>query len=153
MRKLVTEFKEFALKGNVIDLAVGIIIGTAFGGVVTSLVQNIFNPILGKIMGTVDLSQIFISLDGGEYQTIAEAKAAGATTLNIGLFLNTIIDFIFVAFAIFIIVKEINRLRRKQEKNPPPSQKTCPFCFSQINIKALKCPQCTGDLKEEASTS
>lgn len=116
---MLSEFKEFAVKGNAMDLAVGVIIGAAFGKIVTSMVNDIITPLIGLILGKVDLSNMFIALDGGDYATIAAAKEAAAPVLAYGLFLNTVIDFVLVAFAIFIVVKQINRLRREE---PPPAE-------------------------------
>lgn len=138
------EFKEFAMRGNVMDMAVGIIIGAAFGKIVSSLVSDIIMPPVGKLMGGVDFSNLFISLSGGQYASLDAAKTAGAATVNYGVFLNTIIDFIIVAFAIFILVKALNRARRKQETPPAqPSTKLCPECMMEIPIKATRCAHCT----------
>ena len=139
------EFKEFAVKGNVVDMAVGIIIGAAFGKIVTSFVGDILMPPIGLLMGKVDFSNLFVNLSGKPYESLAQAKAAGVATINIGLFLNTIIDFVIVAFAIFLMVKWINRLKRAPE--PEKTTRECPFCFSSISIRAVRCPQCTSELK------
>jgi large conductance mechanosensitive channel len=137
------EFRDFAARGNVVDLAVGVVIGAAFGKIVTSLVSDIVMPPIGLILGHVDFSNLFISLSGKHYDTLAAAKAAGAPTINYGLFINTVIDFSIVAFVIFILVRQINRLTKK----PDPKTKDCPFCCSTIALKAVKCPHCTGDIK------
>jgi len=144
------EFKEFAMKGNVLDMAVGIIIGAAFGPIVTSMVNDIIMPPIGLLLGNVDFSNIFAVLKegsktAGPYASIASAKAAGAVTMNFGLFVNTIINFIIVAFAVFILVKNVNRFRKQEEA--APTKKDCPFCFSSIPIKATRCPSCTSELK------
>ncbi len=144
------EFKEFAMKGNVLDMAVGIIIGAAFGPIVTSMVNDIIMPPIGLLLGNVDFSNIFAVLKegsktAGPYASIAAAKAAGAVTMNFGLFVNTIINFIIVAFAVFILVKNVNRFRKQEEA--APTKKDCPFCFSSIPIKATRCPSCTSELK------
>ena len=139
------EFKEFAAKGNVMDMAVGIIIGAAFGKIVASFVDDIVLPPLGLLLHHVDFLNLFITLGGGDYPTIAAAKAAGAPTLNYGLFLNTVLNLLIVAFAVFLMVKQINRWK----KVPAPASATtkeCPFCASSIPLKATKCPQCTSQL-------
>ena len=142
---MLQEFKKFAMRGNVIDLAVGVVIGAAFGKIVGSLVTDVIMPPIGLMLGGVNFSNIFINLSGGEYATLAEAKEAGAATINIGLFINTVIDFTIIAFAIFLLVKQVNRL---MPAPPPPavSTKECQYCFSAIPIKATRCPQCTSQL-------
>ncbi len=141
---MLKEFKEFAVKGNMIDMAVGIIIGAAFSKIVTSLVNDIVMPPLGFILGKVDFTNLFVSLSGKTFSTLAEAKAAGAVTLNIGLFLNAVIDFLIVGFVIFIIIKQINKL--KKEPVVEIKTKECPYCYSVIPIKATRCPNCTTEL-------
>ena len=146
---MIKEFKEFAIKGNVIDMAVGIIIGGAFGKIVTSFVNDVIMPLIGRLLGKVNFSDLFIDLSGQGYNTLAEAKAAGAPTVNYGVFINTIIDFIIIAFVIFLVIRQINRLKR-QPAPPPPgpaTTKECPFCLSVIPIKATRCPNCTSELK------
>jgi len=140
------EFKEFAAKGNVMDMAVGIIIGAAFGKIVSSMVDDIIMPPIGLLLHHVDFANLFISLSGGDYATVAAAKAAGAPTLNYGLFLNTVLNFLIVAFAVFIMVKQINRWK-KAPAPEAPSTKECPYCASQISLKATKCPNCTSDVR------
>jgi large conductance mechanosensitive channel len=149
---MLKEFKEFAMKGNVIDMAVGIIIGAAFGTIVNSLVQDVIMPPIGLLLGNVDFANIFAVLKEGKvagpYASVAAAKSAGAVTINFGVFINTVISFILIAFAVFLLVRTINRLRRQEEVPPPaPATKDCIYCFSQIPIKATRCPQCTSDLK------
>ncbi len=144
------EFKEFAMRGNVVDMAVGIIIGAAFGTIVKSLVDDVLMPPIGLTLGNVDFSNIFITLkDGakaaGPYASLAAAKTAGAVTLNLGVFINTVISFIIVAFSVFLVVKGMNRMKREQEP-PPPSTRDCPFCFTTIPIQASRCPHCTSEL-------
>lgn len=139
------EFKEFAMKGNMIDMAVGVIIGAAFGKIITSLVNDVIMPPIGLLLGKVDFSNLFLNLSGKPYGSVAEAKTAGAATLNYGLFLNTILDFVIVAFAIFFVIKQINRFRRKVEE--APTTKECQYCASAIPLKALRCPQCTSEIK------
>jgi large conductance mechanosensitive channel len=142
------EFREFAMRGNVVDLAVGIIIGAAFGKIVTSLVNDIVMPPIGLLLGRVDFSSLFINLSGQPYASLAEAKAAGAPTINYGVFLNTVIDFVIVAFAIFLLVRFINRLSRQLETTPSaPTTRECPFCLSSIPLRATRCPQCTSTLQ------
>jgi large conductance mechanosensitive channel len=141
------EFKEFAMKGNVIDMAVGIIIGAAFGKIVTSLVGDVLMPPIGKLMGNLDFSNLFLSLDGTSYASLAAAKAAGAPTVNYGLFVNTVIDFAIVAFVIFLLVKQINRLKKDTPAPPGPATKECPYCLSTIPLKASRCPNCTSEVK------
>jgi large conductance mechanosensitive channel len=146
------EFKEFAMRGNVVDMAVGIIIGAAFGSIVKSLVSDVIMPPIGLLLGKVDFSNLFIVLKGGAtpgpFASLEAAQKAGAVTLNYGVFFNTVITFVIVAFAVFLIIRAINTLRREEEAPPvEPSNKECPFCFSSISIKASRCPQCTSDLK------
>ncbi len=145
---MLKEFKEFAMKGNVLDMAVGIIIGAAFGKIVTSFVSDVLMPPIGRLMGKMDFSNLYINLSGGEYKSLADAKAAGAATLNYGLFLNTILDFLIVAFAIFLLIRQVNKMRAPKPAPPgPPTTKECNYCTSTIPIKAVRCPQCTSDLK------
>lgn len=140
---MLKEFKEFALKGNVIDLAVGIIIGAAFGKVVQSLVTDVIMPPIGMLAGKMDFSSLFINLSGKNFETLAEAKKAGAATLNYGLFINNIVDFTIMAFVVFIMVKQVNRLKKAEPEAPAPETKDCPFCLSKVSLKATRCPQCT----------
>jgi large conductance mechanosensitive channel len=142
------EFREFAMRGNVVDLAVGIIIGAAFGKIVTSLVNDILMPPVGLLLGRVDFSSLFLNLSGQSFTSLAEAKAAGAATINYGVFLNNVIDFVIVAFAIFLLVRFINRLTRQLEAAPAaPATRECPFCVSSIPLTATRCPQCTSTLQ------
>ncbi|KLU64244.1 large-conductance mechanosensitive channel [Desulfosporosinus acididurans] len=143
------EFKEFSLKGNVIDLAIGVIIGGAFGKIVTSLVSDIIMPLLGILLGKVDFSNLFIVLGSGHFKTIDEAKKAGVATINYGTFINNIIDFLIIAFSIFIVIKQVNRFTKKKDvEDEPPKTKTCPYCITEINLKATRCPHCTAILNE-----
>jgi large conductance mechanosensitive channel len=136
------------MRGNVVDLAVGIIIGAAFGKIITSLVNDIIMPPVGLLLGRVDFSNLFINLSGQPYASLAEAKAAGAPTINYGIFLNNVIDFVIVAFAIFLLVRFINRLSRQPEAAPAaPNTRECPFCLSSIPLRATRCPQCTSTLQ------
>jgi large conductance mechanosensitive channel len=142
------EFREFAMRGNVLDLAIGIIIGAAFGRIVSSFVSDVLMPPVGLLLGNVDFSNLFINLSGQPYASLAEAKAAGAPTLNYGLFLNAIIDFLIVAFAIFLLVRLINRLQRQRQEEQPatPTTKECPYCLTTIPLRATRCPHCTSEL-------
>ncbi len=146
---MLKEFKEFAMRGNVVDMAVGIIIGAAFGTIVKSLVSDIIMPPIGLLLGNVDFSNLFIVLKNGTqpgpYTSVSNAQAAGAVTVNYGVFLNTMFSFIIVAFAMFILIRSINQLKKKEEALP--ATKECPFCFSTIHIKAIRCRHCTSELK------
>ena len=152
---MIKEFKEFALRGNVLDMAVGIIIGASFGSVVSSLVEDVIMPPIGLLLGNVDFSNLFIILRQGEaagpYPTIAEARLAGAVTLNYGLFINTFITFLIVAFAVILLIRSVNKFQRAEETAMvEPTSKKCPFCFMDIPIKAIRCPQCTSDLERDS---
>jgi large conductance mechanosensitive channel len=142
---LLKEFKEFAAKGNVVDLAVAVVMGAAFGKIITSLVNDLIMPPIGMILGNVNFSDLFISLRGS-YATLEEAKKAAAPTINYGIFLQAIFDFLIVAFGMFLLVKQINRIRSGAQP-PPASTKECPFCISTVAIKATRCPECTSELK------
>ena len=141
------EFKEFAIRGNVLDLAVGIVIGAAFGQIVNSFVQDILMPPVGRLLGHVDFSNLFVSLSGVHYDTLAAAKAAGAATINYGLFINTVINFLIVAFAIFLLIRQVNRWAPKPAPAPAPATRECPYCLSAIPAKATKCAHCTAELR------
>ena len=148
---MLKEFKEFAMRGNVVDMAVGIIIGGAFGTIVKSLVSDIIMPPVGLLLGGMDFSDLFLVLKegatAGPYMSLAEARAAGAVSLNYGLFLNGIISFLIVAFSVFLLVKAVNKLKRAEEPVPAaPTSKECPHCRSQVHLQATKCPHCTSDL-------
>ena len=144
---MLKEFKEFAMRGNVLDMAIGIIIGAAFGKIVSSFVADIVMPPVGMLMGQVDFSQLFIALNGQHYDTLAAAKEAGVATLNYGLFVNTILDFLIVAFAVFLLVRAVNSAKRKQEAAPAePTTKKCPRCLFEIPIAATRCAYCTTDV-------
>jgi large conductance mechanosensitive channel len=141
-------FREFAMRGNVMDLAVGIVIGAAFGKIITSLVNDIIMPPIGLLLGRVDFANLFINLSGQSFASLAEARAAGAPTINYGVFLNTVIDFVIVAFAIFLLVRFINRLTHQADAAPAaPTSRECPFCMSSIPLRATRCPQCTSNLQ------
>ena len=146
---MIKAFKEFILRGNVIDLAIAVIIGGAFSKIVTSLVNDILMPPVGLILGRVDFNNLYLNLSGTPYTSLAEAKAAGAPTINYGAFLNTTIDFLIVAFVIFWLVRAVNRLQHLRGTPPTaaPTTKDCPYCFSSIPLKATRCPHCTSELK------
>jgi large conductance mechanosensitive channel len=145
---MLKEFKEFAMRGNVIDLAVGVIIGAAFGKVVSSLVQDVIMPPIGLLLKGVDFSNLFITLKLGQhYDTLKAAKDAGAPTLNYGIFLNNILDFLIVAFCVFLLVRQVNRWTKKPEPAAAPTTKECPQCAMSIPIKARKCPHCTSPVQ------
>lgn len=146
------EFKEFAMRGNVVDMAVGIIIGAAFGSIVKSVVSDIIMPPIGLLLGNVDFSNLFVVIKqgavAGTFATVAEAQKAGAVTINYGMFINTIISFLIVAFAVFLLIKGLNTLKRQEEALPEePTTKECPHCFSEISIKATRCGFCTSELQ------
>jgi large conductance mechanosensitive channel len=149
---MLKEFKEFALRGNVVDMAVGIVIGAAFGTIVKSLVADVIMPPVGLMLGGVDFSNMFLVLKAGEvagpYASLADAQEVGAVTLNYGIFINSIISFLIVAFAIFLVIRSMNRMKREEEVAPAaPTVKDCTFCMMSIPIKAVRCPHCTADLK------
>jgi len=148
---MLKEFKEFAMRGNVVDMAVGIIIGAAFGTIIAALVSEVLMPPIGLLLGNVDFSNLFIVLKEGKiagpYATVAAAKAAGAVTLNYGLFVNTVVNFLIVAFAIFFLVRGMNALKKEEAPPAAPATKECPHCLSTIPIKATRCGHCTSELK------
>ena len=148
---MIKEFKEFAMRGNVVDMAVGIIIGAAFGAIVKSLVDDVLMPVIGLLLGNVDFANFFFVLKAGKvpgpYATLAEAKAATAVVLSYGLFINAIVTFLIVAFAVFLLVKQINALKREEAPAAAPTTKECPFCLSTVPLKASRCPHCTSELK------
>lgn len=141
------EFKEFAMRGNVLDMAVGIVIGAAFGGIVTSFVQDILMPPIGRLLGHVDFSNLFISLSDAHYDTLAAAKAAGAATINYGIFLNTVINFLIVAFAIFLLIRQVNRFAAKPAPAAAPTTRDCPYCLTAVPLKATRCAHCTSEIQ------
>ena len=150
---MIKEFKAFIMRGNVVDMAVGVVIGASFGGIVKSLVDDVLMPPIGLLLGRVDFSNLYLTLrDGatpGPYTALAEAKRAGAVTLNLGLFANTVINFVIVALAIFLVVRGMNHLQALQKAKEPeaaPSTRDCPFCASSISVKAVRCPHCTSEL-------
>ena len=149
---MLKEFKDFAMKGNVVDMAVGIIIGAAFGAIVKSLVADVIMPPIGMLLGNVDFTNLFMVLSEGAevaapYATLAEAQAAGAVTVNYGMFINSIISFVIVAFAVFLLIRNLNKMKREEEEAPKePTTKDCSFCMSSIAIKATRCPNCTSEV-------
>lgn len=142
---MLKEFREFAMRGNVLDMAIGVILGAAFGKIVTSLVSDVIMPPIGLMLGRLDFSSLFVSLNGQAYPSLAAAKAAGAPTLNYGTFINTVLDFIIVAFVIFLIVRQVNRLKRAEA--PAPTTRQCPYCLSNVPLKATRCAHCTSEIK------
>jgi large conductance mechanosensitive channel len=144
---MLKEFREFTLRGNVLDMAIGIIIGAAFGKIITSFVNDILMPPIGLLLGNVDFSNLFISLSGQPYATLEEAQAAGAATINYGLFINTVLDFVIVAFVVFLLVRQVNRARREEEAPPAEPTKECPYCLTVVPLKATRCPHCTSELE------
>jgi large conductance mechanosensitive channel len=148
---MLKEFKEFVMRGNVVDMAVGIIIGAAFGAIITSLVNDVVMPPIGLLLGGVDFANLFILLKAGDpagpYASLAEAQTAGAVTINYGVFINALVSFLIVAFVIFLLIRSINRMKREEEAPPAePTTKECPYCLSTIPIKATRCPHCTSEL-------
>ncbi|HEY44036.1 MAG TPA: large-conductance mechanosensitive channel protein MscL [Anaerolineae bacterium] len=149
---MLKEFKEFVMRGNVVDMAVGIIIGAAFGSIINSLVTDVIMPPIGLLLGKVDFSNLYFILQEGEvagpYGSLAEAQGVGAVTLNYGIFINTLVSFVIIALAVFLLIRAINRLQREEETPPEePETKKCPFCMSEISIKATRCPNCTSQLE------
>jgi len=142
---MLTEFKAFIMRGNVVDLAVGVIIGASFGAIITSLVNDVLMPPIGRLLGSADFKDLFISLTGQAFPSLAAAKAAGAPTLNYGVFLNTVINFVIVAFAVFMLVRQVNRLFPKPAP-AAPATKECAWCATAIPVKATRCPHCTSNL-------
>jgi large conductance mechanosensitive channel len=145
-RKTMNDFKEFAIKGNIIDMAIGVIIGGAFGKIVTSFVNDIVMPLISLITGRIDFSNLFIALNGLKYATLEEAKAAGVATLNYGNFITMVLDFLIIAFSVFFVFKKLVLFKKKEEKPAPATTKECPYCKTTIHIEASKCPNCTSDL-------
>lgn len=145
---MLKEFREFAIKGNMVDMAVGIIIGAAFGKIVTSLVEDIIMPPIGLLLGRVDFANLYLNLSGQQWESMEAAKAAGAPIIRYGMFLNQAISFVVVAFAVFLLVKAINRLRRAQDAAEEATEKPCPFCSTEIPVGASRCPNCTSHLSE-----
>jgi large conductance mechanosensitive channel len=143
---MLQEFRTFIMKGNVLDLAVGVIIGAAFGKIVSSAVNDLIMPLIGLVMGKVDFSNLFVTLGSGSFPTVAAAKAAGVATLNYGIFLNTTLDFLIMALVIFMIIKAANKVRKDEEPAPAAPARLCPFCKSELHDEATRCPHCTSSL-------
>ncbi|WP_147565205.1 large conductance mechanosensitive channel protein MscL [Clostridium tyrobutyricum] len=143
---MLKEFRKFAMKGNIVDLAVGVVIGGAFGKIVSSLVSDIIMPLVGLLIGKVDFSNLFITLGNGHFDTIAEAKKAGVPTLNYGVFINNIIDFLIISFSIFIVIRQITRFTSRKEEEEANNTKKCKYCLSEIPLEATRCPHCTSKL-------
>jgi large conductance mechanosensitive channel len=143
------EFRDFIMRGSVVDLAVGVIIGAAFGKIIASLVDDIIMPPIGLLLGKINFTDLYINLSGEQFDSLAKAKEAGAATINYGLFINTLINFVIIALVLFVIIRAVNRMSRKPAPAAPaaPTTKTCPFCYSEVNLKATRCPNCTSDLK------
>jgi large conductance mechanosensitive channel len=148
MKKMFTEFRDFIMRGNVVDMAIGIIVGVAFGKIVTSLVNDVIMPPVGLLLGKVDFKDLYINLSGKAYSSLEAAQAAGAPTINYGLFLNTVLDFAIVAVVIFLMIHTVSRIKRPLAKAPPePTTRDCPYCMSAISIKARRCPHCTSAIE------
>ncbi len=144
---MLKEFRDFAMRGNVIDLAIGVIIGAAFGKIITSFVNDILMPPIGLLLGQVDFTNLYLTLSGPKAATLADAQKAGAVTLNYGLFINNVIDFLIVAFVIFLVVRQINKMKKPIEAPvAAPTTRECPFCATEIPLKAKRCPHCTTEL-------
>jgi len=143
---MLKDFRAFLMRGNVVDLAVAVVIGAAFGAIVTSFVNDILMPPIGRVLGRANFADLFVTLSGGSYPSLAAAKAAGAATLNYGLFINTIINFVIIAFAVFVLVRQIDRMRARPTP-PSPSTKECPQCAMAIPLRAVRCPHCTSQLE------
>lgn len=146
------DFKKFIMRGNIIEIAIAFILGSAFGQIISSLVRDIIMPPIGLLLGRVSFSNLFINLTDEKFNTLAEAQAAGAPTINYGVFINTVVSFLIIAFVIFIIVRQMTKMleKPKEEQPKPPSTKTCPYCFTSIPIQATRCPNCTSELEEKA---
>lgn len=148
---MLKEFKEFTMRGNVVDMAVGIIIGAAFGSIIKSLVSDVIMPPIGLLLGKVDFSNLFLLLReggiAGPYGSLADAQTAGAVTINYGMFINTVISFVIIAFAVFLLIRGINRLQREEASPAEPTTKECPYCISDIPLKANRCPYCTSQIE------
>ena len=145
---MLKEFKDFAMRGNVMDMAVGIIIGAAFGKIVSSFVKDVLMPPIGMLMGNMDFTNLYVNLSGEIFPSLAAAQEAGAATLNYGIFIQAVLDFIIVAFAIFMVIRQMNRMKKQPEEKPAvPTTKDCPLCLSEIPIKASRCAHCTADVK------
>ena len=144
---MLKEFKEFIMRGNVLDLAIAVIVGAAFGGIVNSMVNDVLMPPMGLILGHVDFKDLFLSLNGQTYASLAAAKTAGAPVMAYGQFINTVINFLVISFVVFMVVKQVNRFKKPAPAPAAPATKECPYCASTISVKATRCPQCTSELR------
>lgn len=147
MKKFVKEFKEFAFRGNVLDMAIGMMIGAAIGNIVSSIVNDLIMPLVGLLTGGFDMQNLFVALDGNSYATLAAAQEAGAATLNYGVFLTYVVDFLIMALCIFLVLKLVLKLKRKPEEEPAKAPRLCPYCFSEVHDDAVRCPHCTSELE------
>lgn len=147
MKKFISEFKEFAFRGNMLDMAIGVMIGGAIAKIVASIVDDIIMPLIGLLTGGFSMENLFVSLDGGTYATLEAAKEAGAATLNYGMFLTYVVDFLIMALCIFLVLKLIMKLKRPKEEEPKPEPRHCPYCFGEVHDDATRCPHCTSELK------
>lgn len=145
---MIREFKEFIARGSAIDLAVGVVMGAAFGKIVDSLVKDIIMPPIGLLLAKVDFTNLYVTLNGKRYPSLAEAQKAGAVTINYGVFINNVISFLIVAFAVFLLIRQINRMRRKSDVGATPTQQECSYCAMMIPITAKRCPHCTSELAQ-----
>jgi large conductance mechanosensitive channel len=145
---MLKEFKAFVMRGSVLDLAIAVVIGTAFNKIVTSLVKDILMPPIGLVLGKVDFSNLFVNASKDSYSSLAQAQAAGAPTINYGLFITAIVDFLIVAFVLFLVIRTVNRIQQP-EKALLPATKECPYCMSAVNVKATRCPNCTSNLEKD----
>lgn len=146
MKKIIKEFKDFVMRGNVLDMAIGVVIGGAFTAIVNSAVNDLLMPLLGLLTGNINFSDLYIALDGGSYETLDAAREASAPVFAYGSFIQSLIEFLIIAIAVFTLVKVINSMHKKKEEPAVPTTKTCPYCMSEVDIKATKCPHCTSDL-------
>ena len=144
---MLKEFKEFAMRGNVLDMAIGIIMGVAFGAIITSLVNDVIMPPIGLLLGQVDFSNLYVNLSGTEFASLAAAEEAGAPVIKFGVFLNAVLNFLIVAFVIFLLVRQVNKLKQKEEAPSEPTTKDCDYCKTEVPIAAVRCPHCTSELK------
>lgn len=148
---MLKDFKEFAMKGNIMDMAVGVIIGGAFGKIVSSLVDDIIMPLVGLLLGGTDFTNLFITLDGSSYATLEAAKDAGAATLNYGMFIGAVVDFLIISGSIFLVIRQLSKLKKEETEEEEVTTKECPYCISEIDIEASRCPNCTSELEEKTA--
>lgn len=148
---MLKDFKEFAMKGNIMDMAVGVIIGGAFGKIVSSLVDDIIMPLVGLLLGGTDFTNLFITLDGSSYATLEAAKDAGVATLNYGMFIGAVVDFLIISGSIFLVIRQLSKLKKEETEEEEVTTKECPYCISEIDIEASRCPNCTSELEEKTA--